>query len=292
MASKLDLAYKHCQRIAKKRASNFYYAFLTLPLKKRKAIFATYAFCRICDDIADGDLPNERKKTLLDDTRLLLSESRIGNVANPVFTALSATAINFNIPNQYFVDIIDGVEMDLTWTQFHNFEELKTYCLRVASAVGLICIEVFGYCEPKAKEYAVDMGLAMQLTNIMRDIKEDVSRGRIYIPLDELTSFGYSTEEMTNGIYNDAFRKLMSFQAERARSYFANGQHLIPMLTPRSQACVAMLHQVYAKLLDRIEATCFNVFDERISLSQPEKLYMMTKLWMTSLSPFINQQKK
>lgn len=292
MASKLDLAYKHCQRIAKSRANNFYYAFLTLPLIKRKAIFATYAFCRICDDISDGDLPDDRKKTSLSHTRRLLAESRIGNVADPVFTALSDTATNFNIPNQYFVDIIDGVEMDLTWTQFHNFEELKTYCLRVASSVGLICIEIFGYCDPKAKEYAIDMGLAMQLTNILRDIKEDASRGRIYIPLDELMSHGYSTEEITNGSYNDAFKKLMSFQAKRAKSYFANSQHLIPTLTPRSQACVAILHQVYAKLLDRIEATGFNVFDERISLSQPEKLYMMTKLWMTSLSPFINQQKK
>lgn len=292
MASELDLAYEHCRRIARTHAKNFYYAFRTLPSRKRRAIYATYAFCRTCDDIADEDLPREEKERLLARTRRLLTESHSGDVDDPVFTALRDTAVAFDIPKSYFDDIIEGVEMDLTWTRFRNFEELREYCLRVASAVGLICIEVFGYRDPRAREYAVDMGLAMQLTNIIRDVKEDAARGRIYIPLDELASFGYSAEELTDGVYNSAFRDLMRFQAERARGYFVSGRRLMPMLAPRSRACLAVLHQVYSTILDRIETNSFNVFEERMSLSHGEKLFLMTKLWVTSLIPVVNPLRK
>ena len=140
---------------------------------------------------------------------------------------------------RYFEEVIDGVEIDLTWTRFQNFKELRRYCYGVASVVGLICIEVFGYNDPKAKDLAIDLGLAMQLTNIARDIKEDAERGRIYIPLDEMASFGYTEQALMGGVVNDAFRALMRSQVARARRYFETGRRLIPLLEPESRACTA-----------------------------------------------------
>ena len=287
MATEIELAYDHCQRIAKDQAKNFYYAFRTLPARKRRAIYAAYAFCRYCDDIADESLPIEEKQRQLAHTRQLLADSKKGAVREPVFAALEDASNEFGIPADYFEDIIEGVEMDLTWTRFRNFEELRTYCHKVASVVGLICIEVFGYEDTKAKEYAVDLGIAMQMTNIMRDIKEDAQRGRIYIPLDEMARFGYSEQDLMEGVVNDAFLDLMRFQAARARQYFASGRRLVPLLSSESRACPAVLHGVYSAILDRIETSGFNVFERRIGLSRPEKLFITARLWAGSLIPSI-----
>ena len=190
MASEIDRAYDHCQRVAKEHAKNFYYAFRTLPAAKRRAIYAVYAFCRYCDDVADDDhLPLDEKRRLLAEIR-----ERLHNPAreaeDPVFMALEATTRDFGIPRRYYEDVIRGVETDLVVARFQSFDHLREYCYLVASAVGLICIEVFGYEDPAAKEYAVDLGIAMQLTNVMRDVKEDMDRGRIYLPLDEIGSSG------------------------------------------------------------------------------------------------------
>ena len=285
MPTELELAYDHCQRLAKEQAKNFYYAFRTLPGPKRRAIYATYAFCRVCDDIADDDLPVSEKKSLLNHTRELLGASRDGEVRDPVFRALKDACAEFEIPAGYFDAVLDGVEMDLTWTRFQNFEELRSYCYKVASIVGLICIEVFGYEDARAKEYAVDLGLAMQLTNIIRDVKEDAERDRIYIPLDEIAEFGYSESELMNGVANEAFFRLMRYQAERARRYFHSGRRLLPLTPARSRPCPAVLHGLYSALLDRIEASGFNVFDGRISLSTREKLLLTVRIWAASLIP-------
>ena len=287
MATELDLAYDHCQRIAREQAKNFYYAFRTLPGRKRHAIYATYAFCRHCDDIADDDLPLEEKERLFSRERRLLAD--LGNEMGlgPVHTALRDASQTFGIPLRYFEEVIDGVEMDLTWTRFNNFKELRTYAYKVASVVGLICIEVFGYKDEKAKEYAVDLGLAMQLTNILRDIKEDAHRGRIYIPVDEMESFGYSEADLMGGVVSDAFRRLMAFQTARARRYFDSGKNLIPLLSGESRACPATLHKVYSTILDRIESSGFDVFQERIGLRKSEKVLIAAKLWAGSLIPAI-----
>ena len=287
MATELELAYDHCQRIAKDQAKNFYYAFRTLPARKRRAIYAAYAFCRYCDDIADETLPVEEKQRRLAYTRQLLADSKKGAVKEPVFVALQDASNEFGIPADYFEDVIAGVEMDLTWTRFRNFEELRTYCHKVASVVGLICIEVFGYEDTKAKEYSIDLGIAMQITNIMRDIKEDAQQGRIYIPLDEMARFGYSEQDLMKGVVNDAFLDLMRFQAARARQYFASGRRLVPLLSTESRACPTVLHGVYSAILDRIESSGFNVFERRIGLSRPEKLFITAKLWAGSLIPSI-----
>jgi phytoene synthase len=287
VATELELAYDHCQRIAKEHARNFYYAFRTLPPKKRRAIYAAYAFCRFCDDIADEDLPSEEKDRLFGQMRQLLAQSRNSGSSNPVFKALEDATQAFGIPYEYFEEIIEGVEMDLTMTRFANFEELRAYCYKVASVVGLICIEVFGYEEATAREYAIDLGLAMQLTNILRDIKEDAQRDRIYIPQDEMAGFGYSEQELMSGVVNDAFRELMACQAARARHYFDSGKRLFPLVPAESRACPAVLHAVYSGVLDRIEASGYNVFERRIGLSTPEKLFLMTRLWAGSLMPSV-----
>ena len=287
MATELELAYDHCQRIAKEQAKNFYYAFRTLPPAKRRAIYATYAFCRHCDDIADGEFPLDEKSRLLSATRQRLSAPHDGPGEDPVFAALVDASRAFEIPLEHLEEVVEGVEMDLTWTRFQDFDQLRTYCHKVASVVGLICIEVFGYEDPAAREYAIDLGLAMQFTNILRDIKEDAQRGRIYIPLDEMASFGYSEQELLDGVVNEAFRELMRFQAARARSYFASGKRLIPLLSPESRVCPAVLHGVYSTLLDRIESSGFNVFERRIGLSKREKLLITAKLWVGSLIPAV-----
>lgn len=287
MATELELAYDHCQRIAKEHARNFYYAFRTLPPRKRRAIYAAYAFCRFCDDIADEDLPLEEKDRLFGQTRQLLAQSRNGGSSDPIFKAIQDAAQAFGIPYEYFEEVIEGVEMDLTKTRFANFEELRTYCYKVASIVGLICIEVFGYQDASAREYAIDLGLAMQLTNILRDIREDAERDRIYIPQDEMARFGYSEAELMNGIINDSFRNLMAYQAARARRYFDSGKRLFPLLPAESRACPAMLHAVYSGVLDRIEASGYDVFERRIGLSTHEKLFLMARLWTGSLMPSV-----
>ena len=283
VGSDLDRAYDHCQQVTRSSASNFYYAFRTLPTRKRRAIYAAYAFCRLCDDIADGDLPPDEKRRLFTQTRRQLRESDNGGTSNPLFLALNDASAAFDIPLVLFEEVIRGVEMDLTRSSYDTFAELRDYCYKVASVVGLICIQVFGYDRPSAKHHAIDMGLAMQLTNILRDLKEDADRGRIYIPADEMASFGYTERDLRNGLVNDAFISMMEFQVARARGYFVDSARLIPLLPAQSRACPAVLHATYSTILDRIEASGYDVFQRRIGLSTTEKLLMVTKLWATSL---------
>ncbi len=285
MATELQTAYRHCQQVTRQAARNFYFAFVTLPPHRRRAIYASYAFCRICDDIADGPDPPEEQMRELAAVRHQLAQTYAGEPQGPVFTALADAVTTFGIPEAYFQDVIAGVEMDLTQDRYATFEALRTYCYRVASTVGLICLEVFGYQDPRAREYATDLGLAMQLTNILRDIKEDAERGRIYLPQDELARFGYSEESLRHGIIDENFLALMQFQAHRAREYFDRGARLIPLLSARSRTCPAVLQGLYCKLLDRMEARGFNVFQERASLNTQEKLLLTAKLWTTNLLP-------
>ena len=284
MAGDLDQAFIHCQRIAKSQAKNFYYAFRTLPSAKRRAIYAVYAFCRYCDDVADDDLPPEEKRRLLAETRDRLHNPRLA-ANDPVFMALEGAISDFAIPRSYLEDVIRGVEMDLEVSRFETFEDLREYCCLVASAVGLICIEIFGYEDPAAREYAVDFGIAMQLTNIIRDIREDAERDRIYIPMEDIRRFGYSERELMESRNNENFRALMDFQATRARKRFDTGERLMPLLSRESRACAGVLHQLYSRILDRIESTGYDVFERRIGLSVSEKLLLAARLWAGSLTP-------
>jgi len=284
---KLDLesAYEACRTITRREAKNFYYAFLTLPAAKRRAIYAAYAFCRLCDDSVDEETSADAKLKALSDLQANLDNTYSGSASSPVYVALADVARNYKIPQAYFQEIILGVESDLVKDRFQNFDELKEYCYRVASVVGLICLQIFGYEDDDAKEYAVDLGLAMQLTNIIRDVREDLDMGRVYLPQDEMARFGYSEEDLKNGVRNEAFLELMRFQSQRAREYFDRGFKLLPYLSRRSRACPAVLGALYSKVLDRIEASDYDVLESRVSLSKAEKIGIMAKTWLGSMLP-------
>ena len=281
--SELELAYAHCQQLTRREAKNFYYAFVTLPLEKRKAIYAAYAFCRHCDDSVDEAASPEDKLSALTDLRSSLAQAYRGQAPTPTFLALADAADRYSIPEDYFQEIILGVESDLVKTRYQNFDELRQYCYRVASVVGLVCLQIFQYRDDAAREYAVDLGLAMQLTNIMRDVKEDWSMGRVYLPQDEMARFGYTEEQLEAGVRNDAFVHLLRFQGERAREYFRSGFRLLPYLSRRSRACPAVLGAIYSRVLDRIEASGYDVLGEqRIALSTGEKARITARAWLAS----------
>ena len=288
--SELDRAYDHCRRVARAHARNFYYAFRMLPPPKRRAIYAAYAVCRLWDDIADDDMPVERKRALFVETRRELASAFAPDAGyapdagtSPEFVALSHAAREYGIPRRHFEAVLDGVESDLTTSRYANFGELRDYCRKVASAVGLICISVFGYDDPSAERYAEDMGIALQLTNVLRDIKEDAERDRIYLPQDDLARFGYSENDLARGAVNDEFRALMAFQVERARSYYARSRPLFDLVSPETRACLRALHAAYGAILDRIEQGGYDVFSRRVGLSGRQKFAIAARLWIGTL---------
>ena len=282
--TELDLAYAECRDITRREAKNFYYAFVTLPPDKRKAIYAAYAFCRHCDDSVDEAGSLQAKTTALAELQSSLDHAYGGQPESPVFMALSDTADRYSIPHEYFSEIIKGVESDLVKTRYTNFEELREYCYRVASVVGLVCIQIFQYHDEAARKYAVDLGLAMQLTNIMRDVRQDWEMGRVYLPQDEMARFGYTEEQLGAKVHNEAFVQLLKFHGERARSYFRNGFQLLPYLSRRCRACPAALGAIYSRVLDRIEGSGYDVLGEqRIALSGGEKARIAAKAWISSM---------
>lgn len=282
MPINLDESYRICEQITRDRAKNFYFAFRTLSRRHRLAICAVYAFCSLCDDIADEDLPLEIRQERISQIRNSLSGLKETRFSDPVFIALSHTSTIFRIPVSYFEEVVEGIELDFVKTRYHNFDELKEYCYKVASVVGLIGIKVFGYEGQSAIGYATDFGLAMQLTNILRDIKEDASRGRIYLPLDEMRSFEYCEEDLISGVTNEQFKSLMRFQISRARKYFDNGRKLMRFLPRRTRACPMILLGIYSTILDLIECADYNVFARRIRLSTKHKFFMVAWIWFKS----------
>ena len=281
----LQAAYQECRQITRREARNFYYAFVLLPSERRRAIYVAYAFCRYCDDAVDSESSIDEKLRRLADLRRLLERCYEGEADEPVFVGLSQVAREYAIPREYFEDVLSGMEADLVKTRYQDFDELRQYCYQVASAVGLICIHIFGFKDERAMAHAIDLGLAMQLTNISRDVKEDLEFGRIYLPQDELARFGCTEEDLRAGRANDAFRELMRFQTQRARTYFQSGFQLLPYLSPRSRACAAVLGRIYSRLLDRIEVAGYDVFSQRVSLSTSEKLGVMARSWAASMWP-------
>ena len=283
MATELELAYSHCQRVTRENARNFYYTFRPMPYEKRRAMYAVYAYCRLCDDIADGELPLEAKCHGFEEVRRNLQAGEPSGEDAPMYRALHDTARRFDIPYRYFEEILEGVEMDMVKSRFASFDELREYCYKVASVVGLVCIRIFGFDDPKAKEYAVEMGLAMQLTNILRDVKEDAERGRIYIPQDEMSRFSYTEAELEQGAITEGFRSLMAYQAQRARMYFDSSRRLFPLISPDARACPELMHATYGGILERIEQSGYNVFERRIGLNRGEKLLLLARLGVRGL---------
>ena len=281
----LEAAYEECRSITRQEAKNFYYAFLTLPAPQRRAIYVAYAFCRHCDDSVDRVAAPDDKLAALQVLRKDLEDAYAGRASAPVFLALADVAQRYDIPGEYFAEVISGVESDLVKDRYADFEELRRYCYQVASVVGLISIQIFGYQDQAAKPLAVDLGLAMQLTNILRDVQEDLDFGRVYLPQDELARFGYSEAELRSGVVNDAFIRLMQFQAQRAKEYFSSGFRLLPYLSPRSRACPAVLGQLYRNILQGIEDIDYDVLHHRVSLSTRKKLRVTAQTWLAAVMP-------
>ena len=284
MRDDLTAAYDHCQALTKREAKNFYYGFMLLPARQRRAIYAAYAFARECDDIVDAGLPPEEASLRLAAYRESLDRCLEGHPQGPVLVALRDAIERYRIPHEYFYRLIEGVETDLTVRRYANFEELKRYCYLVASVVGLISISIFGYRGgEQARRHAADLGIALQLTNILRDVQEDLQRDRIYLPLDELARFGYAEDDLREGVANDAFRRLMAFQTERARHYFESGRRLLPYLSRRARACVGVMAGIYSTILDDIQREPETVLQRRVSLSAGQKLALAGRELVRSL---------
>jgi phytoene synthase len=267
--SDLAASYTFCRDIARRRAKNFYYSFLLLDRSRRDAMCAVYAFMRYCDDLSDE--PGARREQM-EAWRGDLVRALAGSPPeHPLWPAFLDTVSRFRIPHVYFHEMIDGVSSDLEFHGMPDFETLYQYCYRVASVVGLTIIHIFGFSDPKALLLAEKCGIAFQLTNILRDIDEDARNGRVYLPAEDLRRFG-----MDGTLKRDAgFLELMRFEAGRARRYYEESRPLIGMVEPGCRASLWALVEIYRRLLDRIEASGFDVFGRRIRLSTAEKIWIL-----------------
>ncbi len=274
----LEADYARCAEVTRRASSNFYYAFMLLPLERRRALYAVYAFCRFVDDIADDDSVRE-PAAMLARWREELDNVYTDAPTRPVSRALADNVYRFNIPREYFEEVIDGVEMDLTRRRYRTFADLELYCRRVASAVGLICIEIFGYGNPATRVYAERLGIAFQLTNIIRDVSEDATRGRIYLPLEDLARFAVTEEEILAGVYSSRFRALMEFEAQRARAFYREAEEALAREDRGAMLAAEGMRLIYAALLERIVRSDYRVLDQRLSLSTPRKLYLVGRAW-------------
>lgn len=282
----LAAAYEECRQVTRREARNFYFAFLTLPAPQRRAIYVAYTFCRYCDDSVDAEGTDAEKLERVRSLREMLAKAYSGQATQPLFIGLSDVVATYDIPQEYFQEVLNGVESDLVKTRYADFEELRRYCYQVASAVGLVCIHIFGYRGGEtARQHAIDLGLAMQITNICRDVREDWEFGRIYLPQDEMARFGVDEADIAAGVVTDGMADLLQFQIERARSFFASGRLLLPYLPVRSRGCPAALGLIYGGVLNHIERARYDVFSQRIGLSKAAKLRLMARAWLTG--PFL-----
>ncbi len=280
-------AYQSCREITRREARNFYYGFVLLPGPRREAIYAAYAFSRRCDDSVDGDEPLDHKLAALGRRREELARCYAGDppADDPVLVALADAIRRFAIPREHLEHLLEGVEWDLRIARYPDFPALEEYCDRVAGAVGLVSLHVFGFTDPAAPAHARDLGVALQLVNIMRDVAEDAERGRIYLPQDELRAHGVSEEDLLEGMAGEGFRALMREQGARARRYFERGERLLPLLDRRARMCVAILSGLYREILTTIEARDYDVFGGRVALSTGRKLTVMGHETLASLTP-------
>ena len=262
------------------RATNFYYSFIFLPPEKRRAIEAVYHFARRGDDITDGHLTAQEAARAIADYRAALDECFRGRGQTPELEALADSVARFKIPRQPFEDLILGLEMDLAGKQYDTFEELELYCYRVASTIGLISIEIFGYQNPSAREYAENLGKALQLVNIMRDVESDARRGRIYLPKQDLERFGLRPGEILEGRISDPFIELMQCEGDRAQEFFRRARKALAPEDRRSMLAAEIMGAIYWRLLGRIRARRYNVFGERVRISRPLKLWTAFSVYL------------
>lgn len=277
MNASLARSYAHCEHLTRRSASNFFHAFRVLPNGQRRAMCALYAFLRISDDLADGPGTSPEKHALLTDWRRRLDDALHGNFSHPLHEALQHSVAVYHIPRQYLDDVLDGVVMDLDIVRYDTFDDLYHYCYRVASAVGLACIHIWGFQGEKAKAYAESAGIAFQLTNILRDLREDAERGRVYLPREDLERFGYGEDQLRRGERNENFRALMRFETERARFHYNAACPLSKCLSPVGRSVFLVMTNTYRSLLDLIEERDFDVFSSRPRLSSWRKLAFLLR---------------
>jgi 15-cis-phytoene synthase len=286
----IDSSLKHCKNVTYKYAKTFYFASYFLLKEKRDACYAVYAFCRYVDDLVDSFEQNDENQSFNAASTHLLQEWQkelelvySGTPStNPIMIGwmwvLERYHISLNLPKE----LIEGVLMDTYVTTFDTFEELYTYCYKVASVVGLMTSEIFRYSDKVALNHAIDLGIAMQLTNILRDIGEDLDRGRIYIPQQELELFGVTPEELQNKLVSEKFKQLMKFQIERARKYYESANKGISFLEKDSRTTVRLMSVNYSRILDRIEKNNYDVFSKRASLNFVEKALAIPRALLAS----------
>jgi 15-cis-phytoene synthase len=274
-ADRVDASYAWCRDVARRQAKNFYYSFLLLPAPKRRGMCAIYAFMRYCDDLSDDEGVADRRSAI-ERWRADLESALAGRAPDhPLWPAFSDSVARYKIPHKYFFEMIDGVSSDLDPARHvQTFDELYAYCYHVASVVGLTIIHIFGFDSPEALKLAEKCGIAFQLTNILRDVREDADHDRVYIPSDDLERFGVSPKTFEP---REAFLKLMEFETRRARDYYRESAPLVGMIHRDSRASIRALIGIYSRLLDRIVEANYDVLQRRIRVSTPEKIRLMVR---------------
>ena len=271
----LDQSYAYCREVARTRAKNFYYSFLLLSPEQRNAMCAIYAFMRYCDDLSDEP---GASRAAIEGWRAALDQALEGRYdGHPAWPAVHDAVARFNVPHEYLFEMIDGVSSDLEPRRIATFDELYRYCYQVASVVGLTVVHIFGFHSPEALPLAEKCGVAFQLTNILRDVREDAERGRIYLPAEDLARFGVAEREILTGARTPGMMQLMAFEAQRARANYEAAQPLVSMVDRRSRASLRALIGIYSRLLDRIVQSGYDVFSRRISLSGTEKSWIVLR---------------
>ena len=284
-------SYRYCARVARQEARNFYYAFLVLPHQKRRAFCAIYAFLRHSDDIPDRDDPHQdlaSRRRLLDGWRKRLEAALQGDYGDSLLLpAWHDTVRRYALPPNYFFELIQGAEMDLDEVRFQSFPELYQYCYRVAGVVGLICLHVFGFKTAEREQacrLAEACGIGFQLTNILRDLREDAARGRVYLPEEDLARFGYSYQQLCAGVTGEAYERLVRFEAERARQYYRQAAPLLEMICLDSRPALWAMMALYSGILQRMEVLGFPMLERRVELSTREKLGILARAWWMRLN--------
>ena len=270
---------EYCQERATASGSSFYYSFLFLEPRRRQAITAFYAFCREVDDVVDECPDPALARTKLTWWRSEVQALYEGHPTHPVTQSLTESLKHFSLPQEQLQEIIDGMEMDLEQVQYADFKALHLYCYRVASVVGLLAAEIFGYRDRQTLKYAHDLGLAFQLTNIIRDVGEDAQRGRIYLPEDELRRFGVTADDLRHARYGDNFSRLMAFQVERASDMYRQAFAQLPAGDRKAQRAGLIMAAIYQATLAEIVRDNYRVLDQRISLPPLRKLWLAAKTW-------------
>ena len=272
---------QYCQNKAAASGSSFYYSFMFLPPDKRRAITALYAFCREVDDLVDECSDEQIARTTLDWWRIQVAEIYSGKPQHPVALALVPVVKQFNLAQEHLLEIIDGMEMDLDLVRYQDFKSLQLYCYRVASVVGLLSVEIFGYSDRTTLKYAHDLGIALQLTNIIRDVGEDAQRNRIYLPMDEMKQFNVTAADILNRRDSENFQQLMAFQVARAQQYYQQALKYLPAADRKVQRTGLIMAAIYRATLDELVSSGCHVLRERISLTPLRKLWLAWKTWIS-----------